>query len=375
MVQKKRNELHKTPNNRLYILFILITIAVLILAIVLFPNKETDPHLVSNDNAVASSVSSQINSSNESDESDTESASSDNSSNESTSESAQISESSEIVAEDNTDSETARIYDLELMDIMNLSFLENPESFTTIDEVIQYVIAETSTDPSTVSVAYYNFLDDSTYYLNENNTQIIASMYKVGLVAMYIDLINQGVYSYDTMATVDDRALSASGEQGQTGQFTLDSLMQQTIMYSNNVTAWALIYHHFGGWSGYVDALSNFTDISSVANIAYQDNYLNSAILLDIFSKVATDPSYSYLVDLMYQATPNQLFTSYVQDGMANKYGRFENVVTDGGIYYENDEPIYILIGLTEDSATSDTFLELLNLRINEWTRYHYVIN
>ncbi|MBG9987506.1 serine hydrolase [Aerococcaceae bacterium DSM 111176] len=373
MVQKKRREIHKAPNNRLHITFIVVTIIALILAVLLFPDRQSDPDLESNNNEVAS-ISSQTNDTNETDESEIV-ASSDNSSVEETTDSLQTSESEEEeeVEEDNTDSEIARIYDLELMDAMNMSFLEDPESLATIDDVVQYVIDETGTDPSTISVAYYNFLDDSTYNLNENYSQIIASMYKVGLVAMYIDLINEGVYSYDTMITVDGRALSASGEDGQTGEFTLDSLMQQTIMYSNNVSAWALIYHHFGGWNGYVQALSNFTDISSVGDMAYSDNYLTSAILMDIFSTVATDPSYSYLIDLMSQATPNQLFTAYVQDGMANKFGRFENVVTDGGIYYENDEPVYILIGLTEDSATSDSFLETLNLRVNEWTRYHYI--
>ena len=55
---------------------------------------------------------------------------------------------------------------------------------------------------------------------------------------------------------------------------------------------------------------------------------------------------------------------------MATKYGQYNNVYHDTGIYYENGQPVYTLVLMTIDVGMVDTFMGELNLRINEW--YHY---
>lgn len=364
MTHNNRKNTKKTSINYKYISVIIVLISTLIFSVVLFLNRSIDAKKVQTPSSIENKISSKTTRDEMKSSPNSILTSEDHSTTSSTSKTATI---------DETDSTKARIYDLELMDYLDVSFLEDPGSFESIDEVIQYVMEETDTDPSTVSITYYNFMDDSIYNLNETTPQIIASFYKVPLVAMYIDLINQGVYSYDTLVTVDEAAIEAAEEEGMMGEFPLDLLFEESIISSNNVSAWALIFHHFGGWPGYVEALGEFTDISEVSFLAFQENYLNSRIILDILLQIATNPAYDYLIDLMFDSTPHQLFTAFVQDGMANKYGSLDEIVNDAGIYYENGKPLYILVGLTHNTLYGDQFLELLNLRVNEWTRYHYI--
>lgn len=265
------------------------------------------------------------------------------------------------------------IYDLELMEANHLSFIGNDITEMTIEEVINDVFIETGADPALISISYYNYLDGSTYQLNDYQPRIAASIYKVPLAMLYLDIVNQGIYTMDTLIPVDDRALKSAGESGIIGLYTLEDLIYQTIIYSNNVTAWALIYDYLGGWPGFINMLNQYVDLSSVGHLAYQNTYFNTAILSYLFYIVATDPNYHYLVELLFQTEPRQLFTSYVKSGMANKYGRIEKIVNDAGIYYEEGQPIYHLIALTEN--TGDYFLEFLNLRVNEWVRANYLLD
>lgn len=379
MKHPQRKNIHPSPKKYPYILGLLFIVIAIVFIVGLIINNQQSIE-IDEDSAVLQTSSDTSQSSSQQNDNSQSTIEEDSSQIATTTEKSEQSNAKDEINNDESEnnsnhSKLAEIYDLELMEATDLDFIDNIEDYHSVDEIVQYVLNETGASVEDISVAYYNLLDDSTYSLNETKPQIIASIYKVGLVAMYVDLINEGVYSYDTPITIDERALAASGDDGMLGTFTLDELMQQTILYSNNVTSWALIYHHFGGWSGYIEALSNFTDISSVADLAYQDNYLTSEILLNIFYKISQDSSYNYLIDLMRHSTPNQLFTAYVQEGMANKYGRLDNIVTDAGIYYEDDQPIYILIGLTDSNGTGDYFLERLNLRINEWTRYNYLNN
>lgn len=83
--------------------------------------------------------------------------------------------------------------------------------------------------------------------------------------------------------------------------------------------------------------------------------------------KLASDPAYQTTIDLMATDTTRQLFTSYVKQGMANKYGRWEEAINDVGIYYEDGQPQYALVAITSNSPVADNFIELLNLRVNEY--------
>ena len=53
---------------------------------------------------------------------------------------------------------------------------------------------------------------------------------------------------------------------------------------------------------------------------------------------------------------------------MATKYGRYENMLNDSGIFYQDDEPIYSLVVMVSDDLYADMFIAELNLRVNEWT-------
>lgn len=267
------------------------------------------------------------------------------------------------------------IYNLELMQSNHIAPMDHPEQYTQINQVIDAVIAETQVDPSTVSVAYYNFISGDVYELNADQPRIIGSIYKMPLVAMILEQVRDQSLTLDSPILIDGNAINAAGEAGNTGTFSLDEVIQPSIIDSNNVTSWALINQLYGGWPGYVAALSNFVDTSSVGPNIYQDNYLTADIVLNILEKISTDPTYHYLIELMLASQPHQLFTAYVNEGMANKYGSIDDALADAGIFYENERPMYALVGLTENSVNAYEFLELLNLRVNEWARFQALIH
>ena len=57
----------------------------------------------------------------------------------------------------------------------------------------------------------------------------------------------------------------------------------------------------------------------------FLNNNLSSAYITEqVLIKIAQDESYSDLINLMFETSPAQLFTSYVNNEMmANKFGRY----------------------------------------------------
>lgn len=249
-------------------------------------------------------------------------------------------------------------------------------SFENVQSLVDSLMEEYNVSPNQISLAFYDFQSDQHYYVNEHKFTIAASTIKAPIAALYIDLIqNQQLSLSSTILFKDSYLVEGAGlitNNAYQSEYTIEDLLFNAIVYSDNTAWYALMDYYNTNYSSYVNAILDFSQYYDVPDFFYQDNYASAYLAEQWLIKIATQPNYKYLINLMSQTEPDQLFTSYVDKGMANKYGRLENVVNDTGIYFENNQPQYILAVYTESLAQADSFLEMLNLRINEWHRAQY---
>lgn len=271
----------------------------------------------------------------------------------------------EVITED----ESTEIYDYEAMENLGVES-QDATKYDSLEEIVYELLADYGLDASQIGFAYTNLETGEELFINEDEQMIVASMYKVPMVAMYIDLIDQGYLSWDSQLTYSDKYyqdgagdITANPKQA---YYSLDDLAYQAIVYSDNTASLILYYYYVNNFGSFRNALLEFVDYYEVPEIFYYDNYGSAYIMNLSLQKVALDPSYQTVVDLMKETYPKQFFSLYVNN-MATKYGRYENMLNDSGIYYEGDEPIYTLLIMVRDNLDSELFISELNLRVNEW--------
>lgn len=300
--------------------------------------------------------------------------SSEESSEESHDKSSESSES-EALASDETQLDPS-IYNVDLIEANGIEAI-NPSDYASIDELVYDLIAEYGINTNQIGLSFYNFQTDEFFTINPQQYIIAASTAKVPIAAIYLDLIEEGYYSLDSYIPYDSTAYSSLEPYNSNGDsaYTIEDLIHDSIVYSDNSSWYALAFNYINNFDSVRQGILNFSGYySGVSDIYYSDNYTTAEISQEVLIKVANNPSYEPLTQLMRQTEPDQLFSSYVNnDNMATKYGRLEGIVNDTGIYYENNQAQYSLVVLTDEVDYADGFIELLNLRINQWFRANYI--
>lgn len=301
-----------------------------------------------------------------------------------------VSESSEEMVEsaDMTESKVALDSKLKAEDIYNLDLMKEDgiellklDQYKNTANVIDRTLAEFNVNSSEISLAYYDFQNDEHYYINGDTFLTAASIAKVHLAALYIDELEQGEITLSTELAYSDKLFEEGAgkvtNQPSKATYTVDELLTEAIIHSDNTAMNILKKAYEDEHGNYRESVLDFVGLDADKEI-YQE-YLNSNVgsahlIEQVLIKIATDDTYQDLIDLMTQTTPTQLFTRYVTgDRMANKFGRFDKSVNDCGIYYENGQPQYALIVLTDNVEDADHFLEVMNLRVNQWFRHKYL--
>lgn len=247
----------------------------------------------------------------------------------------------------------------------------NLDHYDSLSEAIYDLIDEYDLDYSQVAVAYTNLQTGENLYINEDEQMIVASLYKVPMVAMYIDLIDAGYLSWDSQLPYYDEYYQDGAGDITAGEkrdyYSLEELAYQAIVYSDNTASFILYYYYLNNYGNFRTALLDFVEYYDVDDIYYYDNYGSAYMMNEALVKIANDPKYEPLTDLMMQSYPKQLFSLFVNN-MATKYGQYEGMLNDSGIYYGDGEPVYTLVVMTRDSDYPEIFLGELNLIVNQWS-------
>ncbi|MBA5728665.1 serine hydrolase [Aerococcaceae bacterium INB8] len=323
---------------------------------------------------VASSESSSEDESTEEDEtsnagSESSSASSESSSQDESQEdeSTESSSESELTFDD--------IYQTYLMDENGIEPLDL-DAYKNMADVIDQTLTEFNVNSSEISLAYYNFHNEEHYYLNENELFTAASITKVPLSALYIDLINSGEYQLDSELDYSEALFEAGAGNITNGplesSYRIEELIAEAITHSDNTAMNILKAEYDKEFGNFREDILTFAGIDEKPEDFLNNNLSSAYITEQVLIKIAQDESYNDLINLMFETSPAQLFTSYVNNEMmANKFGRYEQAVNDSGIYYENNQPQYALVVLSDNINQADQFLEVMNLRVNQWFRAH----
>ena len=273
------------------------------------------------------------------------------------------------------------VYNLDLMQASGIELIDTSQ-YASMDELIEVTMAEFGVDESQVSLQYTNFKTDESYTINESTFQTAASTIKLPLAVMYVDAIEEGYVDWDTEVTYTyadyeegDGTITAAVASG-TGQaaYTIEDLIANALMYSDNTATNMLIryYNELYGSETYKTSIASSVDVA-IDEAFYSDNVASAELLSAYYDLLATDDAYQPIVDYLLDASPDRLFTTYVNSSlMANKYGNYGTALNDGGIYYENDEAQYSLVALTDGLTDGTGFLENLNLRVNQYYRANY---
>ena len=267
------------------------------------------------------------------------------------------------------------IYQTDLMEENGIEPLDL-DAYENMADVIDQTLTEFNVNSSEISLAYYNFHNEEHYYLNENELFTAASITKVPLSALYIDLINSGEYQLDSELDYSEALFEAGAGNITNGplesSYTIEELIAEAITHSDNTAMNILKAEYDKEFGNFREDILTFAGIDEKPEDFLDSNLSSAYITEQVLIKIAQDESYSDLINLMFETSPAQLFTSYVNNEMmANKFGRYEQAVNDSGIYYENNQPQYALVVLSDNINQADQFLEVMNLRVNQWFRAH----
>lgn len=273
------------------------------------------------------------------------------------------------------------VYNIDLMQANGVAMID-PISYDSMADVIEDTMVEFGVDESQISLEFINYQTGESYTVNENNFQTAASTIKLPLSVIYVDAIDEGTIDWDTEVTYTyadyeegDGTITAAVASG-TGQatYTIEDLIANALMYSDNTATNMLIryYNELYGSETYKTSIASSVDVA-IDEAFYSDNVVSAELLSAYYDLLATVDDYQPLVDYLLDASPDRLFTTYVNSSlMANKYGNYGTALNDGGIYYENDEAQYSLVVLTDGLSDGTGFLENLNLRVNQYYRANY---
>ena len=265
------------------------------------------------------------------------------------------------------------VYNEELMAFNNIEKLDFSK-YSDVGQVIESVIQDYSVYRDSVSVAYYNFINQEEYYINPDVYRVGASIVKVPYAGLMYDLVNNQYLTMDTpMPNYPNYYAEGLGNITNgpfEAYYPLSDVLYEMLVNSDN-TATNIIYAYYENYIYDIEsAIADFAGMADMPGDFYATNLLSSNFLLNTLIKLVENPDlYQGIIDTMSLEKEAQLFNSYVSQGMANKFGRMDAAINDCGVYYEDGQAQYALVVMTEN-VWNDEFLEVLNLRVNEWTRY-----
>lgn len=247
-------------------------------------------------------------------------------------------------------------------------------AFESTEHLVTSIINQYELNQEAVSVAYYHFPTGEEFYFNERESMLAGSTTKVGLARLYADLVSEGVMTWQSELPYSQSFFEegagpiTNGEKKTT--YSLYELFYFSLAQSDN-TAFNILYSYYQQNYGNVQqALMNLSGLEFDQPEATTNNMADAKMLLNILLPLATESEYSYVLTSLSGHTENEYFREYVQDGMITKYGSINGSLHDTGIYFEDGEPVYALVVMTNGQGSVGEFLAMMNFRINEWTIY-----
>lgn len=221
-------------------------------------------------------------------------------------------------------------------------------------EIVKYLEKHQIKDK--VSFFVYNTVTTETVLYREDVMMLAASTIKVPVVMAWIDLIEQGVVSWDTKLVYqkhhyeesDDKALYDNYAFGD--EVPLKECMELAIVYSDNPSN-HMMREYIKKYTGrtFRKMFAQYS-CKSVSDEFYHRNLMNAEIMLEVMKRLyLNSEKYSVLIEWMKHAAEGRYIQSnHFEFEVAQKYGEYDCYEHTMAILYTK-EPV--LVGIFTELA------------------------
>lgn len=231
----------------------------------------------------------------------------------------------------------------------------------TWEEVVAQYMEEHDLSESNIALGYKNLVTGEEHYLNADQYNVAASLYKVPLNMVYTERISKGEMTFDD---------TVSG-------VVYSKLIEGSIVDSNNEFS-DYLRSGLGGYPTYRRYFCEYMgeDPDEVDEKFYENNYFTARQIITCLDTLyqGGDDRFPKVIGYMKQAEPNNYFNAFDQDYViAHKYGYLETgstlQINDSAIVY-TDEPIAIVM-FTNGIKRPYTCLSNYATLMAEYTQYN----
>ena len=265
--------------------------------------------------------------------------------------------------------------ELEILSASGEVTLLKLEKNVSVTEIIDETLSEFEVRDEQVAIAYYDFLHDDHYYLNENRLMDAASTSKIAIAALFIDLISSGELTWETSLPYYDHffedGFGTITESEKKDSYQIEELLYDMLTHSDNTATNILanfyIDHYSESFYNYRQDILAFSGLKDLPADVYETNSTTAYILEQLLLTLADNDAYTYIFETLLSAQNGERLKTYVTEGMAAKSGTSSDYQSEHDIliHYSSDgTPRYILVVMTNNLSDIDDFMGTMNLRI-----------
>lgn len=234
----------------------------------------------------------------------------------------------------------------------------------TWEEVVAQYMEEHDLTEDKIALGYRNLVTGEEHYINADQYNVAASLYKVPLNMVFTERISKGEMTFD------DKVKGV----------VYSKLMQGSIVESNNEFS-DYLRAELGGYPDYRRTFCPYIgeDADTVDAKYYENNFFTARQIITCLNTLyqGGEDRFPMVIEYMKDAEPNNYFNAFDQDYViAHKYGYLETgntlQINDSGIVYTND-PIAIVM-FTNGIKRPYTCLSNYATLMAEYTQYHTAI-
>lgn len=234
----------------------------------------------------------------------------------------------------------------------------------TWEEVVAQYMEEHDLSESKIALGYKNLVTGEEHFLNADEYNVAASLYKVPLNMVYTERISKGEMTFDD---------KVSG-------VVYSKLIEGSIVESNNEFS-DYLRSGLGGYPTYRRYFCAYMgeDPDTVDAKFYENNFFTARQVITCLDTLyqGGEERFPKVIEFMKRAEPNNYFNAFDQDYViAHKYGYLETgntlQINDSGIVY-TDEPIAIVM-FTNGIKRPYTCLSNYATLMAEYTQYNTAI-
>ena len=234
----------------------------------------------------------------------------------------------------------------------------------TWEEVVAQYMEEHDLTEDKIALGYRNLVTGEEHYINADQYNVAASLYKVPLNMVFTERISKGEMTFD------DKVKGV----------VYSKLMQGSIVESNNEFS-DYLRAELGGYPDYRRTFCPYIgeDADTVDAKYYENNFFTARQIITCLNTLyqGGEDRFPKVIEYMKDAEPNNYFNAFDQDYViAHKYGYLETgntlQINDSGIVYTND-PIAIVM-FTNGIKRPYTCLSNYATLMAEYTQYHTAI-